>query len=126
LRSIDASAAFLVEVRGSRLQPHQQPGGFLRLGLMSEIFGRQRFEREFRLARGFPQKSRLNVFRDLAGLFHELIERVVLETQQNRCRLHFGPFAVLGLNLQRSVVVFDDRGGLEASGVFVEYVHANT
>ena len=46
--------ALLVEMRRGSVQPHQQPGAFLRLGLAPEVLRAQLLERELGLAAAFP------------------------------------------------------------------------
>ena len=50
---------------------------------------------------------------------------MVFETQQDCGRFYLGALAMLGLDLQRGIVVLDDGSSLQATGLFVEYVHAN-
>jgi len=80
-------------------------------------------EAELVVRRHFPEEIRVELLRELVRLGVQCRRRRLGEAQQDRRRLDLQALAGRGLDLQRRVVVGEDRAGLELAVVLEKDVH---
>ena len=115
-----AAAALLVEIHRRAVELHEQRGRLDRLRRAPVVLARQPLEAEFLLPAALPEKIRVDVRGEPAGVLHEAREAAAVEAEQHRGSLHLRALAVRRLDLQRSVVVGQDGADLEAALLLVE------
>ena len=118
-----AALAALVEEHRRRGEGHRDGGGLDRQRRMPEVLPREIGEAEFVVAGDLPQEVRIKLPRLHLRFGDERRRRRLRVPQQHRGRLDLQTLAGRGLDLQRRIVVGQDRAGLQLAVVLEEDMH---
>ncbi len=121
-RGLVAPAAALVEIHRVRVECQSHGGGLLRRGRAAEVVACQDVEGEFLGAADFPQETRIDGLGELLCLGHEARQRLAVEAQQHRARLHLGALAVRGFDLEGRARLREDGAHAERAVLLEEHL----
>ena len=115
----------LVEVHRRAGERHGNGGGFGGHRRMAVIVARELGESELVVRTDFPQEIRIELPGKVLRIGEKRRRRGIRVAQQDRGRLDLQALAGRGLDLQRRVVVGENRPGLELALVLEKDVHGN-